>query len=427
MSRVQNTSKSQRVVKDEDKQGRHCRLASDSNSDSVLGSSSTITTRVVHELKEIASIDWDRCLGESGSPFLRYHFLEGLERCGCVGPDTGWTPRYVIAEREGQVVGVTPAYIKTHSQGEFIFDWSWADAAHRAGMPYYPKLVVTSPFSPVGSEKLLVSDSFSGGDRTAVKSALIAQLRTVTQEEHLTGLHLLFVSCTEADILESQSLLRRHTLQFQWNNEGYSTFDDFLSYFRSKRRNQIKRERRRLRESGVEVRVYQGNEVCEEHIPMIYKFYRATVEKYFYGNLYLNYAFFEYLFQTQRENLCLLLAHYGERVIGGSFNLISNGVLYGRYWGVEPDLEVDYLHFEVCAYKGIEVCIERGWSRFEAGSGGGAHKYGRGFLPQVIYSAHEVYLPGFKPALTELLTDERQMLDRQLLELEGEVLKVDKR
>lgn len=391
---------------------------------SIKGHEASIKTRVINTLDQVNQLDWDRCLGESGSPFLRYSFLAGLERCGCVGGESGWRPKYILAELNSDLVGVTPAYIKYHSQGEFIFDWSWADAAHRAGMPYYPKLVVTSPFSPIGSEKLLCDPQQNQVSRKAIRLALLDALKNLTLTEELTGLHLLFISGDEADILQDEGLLRRHTLQFQWTNNNYQDFDDFLSRFRSKRRNQIKRERRRIRESGVTVKVYHGDEVKESHIPIIYQLYRTTVEKYFFGNLYLNYQFFKHLFETQREHICLLLAEKDQEVIGGSFNLVAKGVLYGRYWGINADVSIDYLHFEVCAYRGIEACIERGWTRFEAGAGGGGHKYGRGFLPRVIYSAHEVYLPGFKPALTKVLHDERRQIEIELNSIEGDIFKV---
>ncbi|MAD60408.1 MAG: GNAT family N-acetyltransferase [Myxococcales bacterium] len=399
-------------------------LASSSvNEDSVLNLKD-LKVRVIDSLAELKAEIWDQCLGLSGSPFLRHSFLRGLEVTACVGGQSGWYPKYVLVEHEDQLVGASPAYIKTHSQGEFIFDWSWADAAHQMGLPYYPKLVVSSPFSPVGSEKLLCDPRLSIAHRNNIRKTLLKGLRQVCTEERLSGLHLLFVSDEELELLGEQGLLKRHTLQFQWENENYQNFEDFLARFRSKKRNQIKRERRRVNESGVEVKAYCGAEIKEEHISLIYKFYQNTVEKYYFGNLYLNQDFFRYLYEHQREDLCILLAEQNNQVIGGSFNLASDGVLYGRYWGIDQDIEIDHLHFEVCSYRGIELCIEKGWRRFEAGAGGGSHKYGRGFLPKVIYSAHEVYLPGFNHALSELLNRERQSLAKELLEIQGEVLKL---
>ena len=387
---------------------------------------SNLKLRFVDTLAQVKALDWDQCLGQQGSPFLRHSFLHGLELSACVGGQTGWYPQYVLIESHGQLLGACPAYIKTHSQGEFIFDWSWADAAHQMGHSYYPKLVVTSPFSPVGSQKLLCHPQLSVSDQKLIQQLLLNGLKHLCKQEHLSGLHILFVSEAELEFLGEEKLLKRHTLQFQWENDGYQNFDDFLSRFRSKRRNQIKRERRRVKEAGIEVKVLQGSEIKPEHIPLMYRFYKSTVEKYYFGNLYLNQAFFEHLYEHQKEDLCLLLAEQGQNIIGGSFNLASNGVLYGRYWGLEPNIEVDYLHFEVCSYRGIEACIEKGWQRFEAGAGGGSHKYGRGFLPKIIYSAHEVYLPGFNYALSELLTHERQALAKNLLEIQGEVLKIKK-
>ena len=380
--------------------------------------------RFVSTLDMVTQEDWDRCLGATGSPFLTYAFLRGLELCECVGEETGWSPRYLLLERQGELIGAVAAYRKTHSQGEFIFDWSWADAAHRAGMPYYPKLTVTSPFSPVASEKLLIDPlKVDDDERTEVRRMLLAGLRSLCQYDPVTGLHLLFISESESQHCERSGSLIRHTLQFQWTNDGYADFEAFLSRFRAKRRHQIRRERRLLRESGVVVNAYQGREVRPEHIPIIYDLYRATVEKYFFGNLYLNLDFFEHLYTHLRENLCLLLAERDGEVLGGSFNLLHDGVLYGRYWGCYPGVEVPFLHFEVCAYRGIELCIERGWRRFEAGAGGGGHKFGRGFLPRVIYSAHEVYLPGFQEALTEALAGEREHIAEQLTAVTGEVFK----
>lgn len=370
--------------------------------------------RVVDSLAGLEAAQWDSCVGTRGGPFLKYHFLRGLELCRCVGDHVGWSPRYLLLERDKVLVGAVAAYRKDHSQGEFIFDWSWADAAHRAGLPYYPKLTITSPFSPVTSEKLMINQALTTRERETARRDLLTGLRTLARAEPVTGLHLLFLSEVEADQLEDQDMLIRHTHQFQWENEEYTSFDDFLSRFRSKRRHQIRRERRLLKESGVSVSVYVGDEVQAEHIPIIYGFYRTTVEKYFFGNLYLNLSFFEHLYTHLRSNLCLLLAERDGEVIGGSFNLVEDGVLYGRYWGCHDEVEVPFLHFEVCSYRGIELCIDRGWRRFEAGAGGGGHKFGRGFLPRVIRSAHEVYLPGFREALTEVLEAERAELASQL-------------
>ena len=406
-------------------------------SDQASRQKNNISISIITSLNDIDATSWDECLGTEGSPFLRYSFLYGLESCQCVGEKQGWIPRYIVAEtdlnqeqdkldqsaRQKMVVGVTPAYIKSHSQGEFIFDWSWADAAHRAGMPYYPKLVVTSPFSPIGSKKLLVRSDLDLTLQEEVRKTLVFALRQLTLDEPMTGLHLLFTSPIEMPTLEDLGLLTRHTLQFHWENDDYQDFTDFLSRFKSKKRNQIKRERRRVKAAGVDIKAYWGETIEPQFIPLIYKFYRSTVEKYFFGNLYLNEKFFEYLYHHQRENICLLLAWQHGQIIGGSFNLLHQQVLYGRYWGIDPEVKVDYLHFEVCAYKGIELCIEQGWKRFEAGAGGGSHKYGRGFLPKIIYSAHEVYLPGFKSALTQLLEQENLDLKRQLSEAEDDVLK----
>ena len=384
-----------------------------------------VSVRVLDSIGDLSSAEWDACLQGSGVPFMRYSFLHGLELHGCVGPSTGWLPRYLILKVKGILVAALACYRKNHSQGEFIFDWSWADAAHRIGIPYYPKLTIMSPFSPIGGPKLIINPNFAHSLKQAkqIKRRLLQELRKLAESELVTGIHLLFIDQEEEQIAEQEGLLTRHTLQFQWRNEGYQSFEDFLGRFRSKRRNQIKRERRRVHEAGVSVSAYIGSEIQPEHIPIIYRLYRSTVEKYFFGNLYLTPQFFQHLYDNQRDDLCLILAERDGEILGGSFNLQHDGVLYGRYWGCEPEIEIDSLHFEVCAYRGIELCIDKGWKRFEAGAGGGGHKFGRGFLPRVIYSAHEVYLPGFTEALSLHLAEEKSDIARQLDACQDDVLK----
>ena len=357
-------------------------------------------------------------------PFMSFEFLWGLEVTRCVGGETGWEPRYLVVEVEGVVWGAVAVYKKTNSQGEFIFDWAWADAAYRIGLPYYPKLTVSVPFSPVTGPRFLIAEVASSYAQE-VREALIGALRQLAIDESASGLHLLFITPKEEALCHERGLLIRHTTQFQWCNKEYQSFDHFLEQFRSKRRNQIKRERARLREAGVVVRAIIGDELTSENIEQAYGFYRATVDKYFHGNLYLNQAFFKHLYVHLRSALVMIVAEREGLMIGGSFNLLDaqQGVLFGRYWGCAEDVEVPNLHFEVCSYAGIELCIERGWDRFEAGSGGAGHKFGRGFLPKVIRSAHEVYLPGFNPVLSQFLNDERAHLSDQLSQLEGKVLK----
>lgn len=375
-------------------------------------------------LRGLAPATWDGVVGAEGCPFFEHAFLFGLEASGCVGEGTGWSPRYVLAWRGAALVGALPLYRKDHSEGEFIFDWAWAEAAERAGMAYYPKLVVAAPFSPVGGRRFLLAP----GAGEAEMEALLAGAQAVAQREGASGLHWLFVEPEEAAFLEARGFAVRHTHQFQWRNAGYPDFEAFLGRFRSKRRNQIRRERREVAEAGVTTRVLEGEAITAEHMAHAWRFYRSTVAQFAWGRQYLNRRFFDHLLQHFRHRLSLVLAEQpdglgGVKVVGGALNVRGAHVLYGRYWGCGET--VRHLHFEVCSYAGIEHAIGQGLQRFEAGAGGGAHKYGRGFLPTVTLSAHALYLPGLDAAVRVFLAREREALAAQLVALEGEVLKCE--
>lgn len=375
------------------------------------------TIEIRDSLAEVDPADWDALVGPGGTPFFEHGFLYSLERAGCVGPNTGWGPRYVLLRHSGALVGGLALYRKDNSYGEFIFDWAWAEAAQRAGLPYYPKMVCAAPFSPVGGRRLLVRHDAPPNAR----ALLIRAAREVTVREPATGLHFLFVTEDEADLLAEDGFAIRHTHQFQWVNDGYRTFDDFLTRFRSKRRNQIRRERRQIREAGVRTRVVTGDAIDDRAIDLAWTFYRSTVDKFFWGRRYLNRMFFEELADRWKDRLVLIFAEQNGEVIGGTVNAAKGGVLYGRYWGCTD--EVRHLHFEVCSYAGIDACIDRGWHRFEAGAGGGGHKFGRGFLPRVTRSAHEIFLPGLDEAVRRALDHERDQLAAELDSIEHRVLK----
>lgn len=367
-------------------------------------------------LEGIAAGEWDAVVGD-GCPFFEHGFLRSLELAGCVGDGTGWLPRYVLARRGRTLVGALPLYRKDHGFGEYIFDWAWADAAHRAGLPYFPKMVVAAPFSPVGGPRFLVAP----GEGDEVRDALLAGARAATRDEPATGLHWLFVTPDEEAFLEARGFAIRHTHQFHWHNDGYRDFEDFLARFDSKRRNQIRRERRRVREAGVTIEVVEGDVVRREHLEQAWAFYRTTVDKYFYGQLYLNRRFFGLLYERFRHRLMLMLARRGGEVVAGALNVRKGPVLYGRYWGCRED--IPFLHFEVCSYAGVEAAIERGIQRFEAGAGGGPHKHGRGFLPVVTRSAHEIRLAALDRAVRAFLAWEREALAAELAGIEGRILK----
>ena len=367
-------------------------------------------------LADVLPDAWDALVGD-GCAFFEHAFLYGLERTGCLGPASGWLPRYALAWRGSELVGALPLYRKDNSYGEFIFDWAWADAAHRNGLPYYPKMVVAAPFSPVGGRRFLLAP----GEGEATMEVLLHGAREAAVNEPATGVHWLYVHPDEAAFLEGHGLAIRHTHQFHWRNDGYTTFDDFLGRFRSKRRNQIRRERRCVDSAGVRVEVLVGDDIAPHHIDHAWRFYLSTVEKFSWGRQYLNRAFFDHLGTHFRHRLMLVFASRDGDVVAGAVNVLKGTHLYGRYWGC--DLDVRNLHFEVCSYAGVEACIDRGVEVFEAGAGGGGHKFGRGFLPTVTHSAHELFLPGLDDAVRRFLEHEREALAGDLARVDDRVLK----
>lgn len=378
----------------------------------------TLTVETKTSLRAVDPAAWDAVVG-AGCPFFEHAFLWGLERTDCVGDETAWQPRYLLARRGERLVGAMALYLKLDSYGEFIFDWAWAEAAERMGLPYYPKLVAAAPFSPVGGPRFLVADD--APDPAAVRRALLHAARRVARRTPASGLHLLFLEADEAAFAEAAGMAIRHTHQFHWTNPGYQTFDDFLARFRSKRRNQIRRERRALRAAGVTIRVVEGEAITPADMAHAWQFYRSTVDKFMWGRRYLNRRFFDWLGAHWRHRLMLVIAEQHGEVVGGAVNVRKGDRLYGRYWGCMAPIR--NLHFEVCSYAGIEAAIERGITRFEAGAGGGGHKYGRGFLPTITRSAHELYLPVLDTAVRAFLDQERQGLAAELARIEGTLLK----
>jgi predicted N-acyltransferase len=345
---------------------------------------------------------------------LDYRFLRALEESGCVGEDTGWSPIYLTFGEPTATAGLA-AYIKTHSYGEYIFDWAWADAAVRMGYDYYPKLVVGAPFSPVAGPRFL-----GDADSALVRDALVSGLEQISQQIKASSIHVLFPTQHESNWLGERSFIERETFQFQWFNEDYGSFDDFLQRFRSKRRNQIKRERKRARSDGVTLRALMGADISRADIEQMYAFYTRTVQLLYRGQKYLNLDFFIRLFETMPEKICLVQALHDGEVVAGTLNLVSDGVFYGRYWGCSKDIRD--LHFEVCCYYPVELAIERGWQRVELGAGG-QHKWGRGFLPQLTYSAHKLYIDALVEPVRAAVAKESRHLRKEIEHLKSEILK----
>lgn len=354
--------------------------------------------QVVGSYGEVAAAEWDALVAD-GSPFLEHAYLFGLEQTGCATTDTGWTPRPVLArDDDGRLMAAAPAWIKTHSMGEFVYDHGWADAARRAGFPYFPKLVVAVPFTPVTGDRLLVRQ---GVDPEPWRDALLAGLQAAVEQAGCHGLHVLFDTEDESRHLEQRSGFSRLQYQFHWTNEGYHTFDDWLARFRSKARKQIRRERRE--HAGLTFRVHTNP--TPDELDVMHSFYADTCRQFGpWGRVYLSRELFRQLGEVWGHRLVVVLACDGDRVIAGALNVVKGDRLYGRYWGCSE--QRPFLHFEVCYYQTVQWCIEQGLAAFEPGHGGG-HKYKRGYHPTVTRSNHWLVDPRLHEGLRRHTERER--------------------
>lgn len=375
-----------------EKQGRSAGAGRESRAARVL--------EVVDSLERVDRSAWD-LLVDADDPFMEYGFLRALETSGAVGEGTGWLPRHVLCRRGDRLECAVPAYVKLDSYGEFVFDWQWADAYHRAGLAYYPKLVVAVPFTPAGCARLLVHDEapFETCART-----LADALVEIAAGQELSGVHLLFVSERELEVLESRGFLPRVTYQFHWQNRGYADFEAFLGDLRASKRKQIRKERRKVADYGLRIEVLEGGDVRDEHIDAMWRFYRDTTRRK-WGEAYLRRDSFEQIADLCRERLLLVMARAGDRWVAGTFNLYKGAKLFGRYWGAVADYPG--LHFECCYYRLIEFAIERGLQILEAGAQG-EHKFLRGFVSRPIYSAHWLAHAGGREAIERYLACERE-------------------
>ena len=343
---------------------------------------------------------WDALVGDE-SPFLESAWLSSLEDSGCASPPTGWTPRHLTLWEGDRLIGACPVYEKDHSMGEFVFDQGWATAAMRAGIAYYPKLVVGVPMTPITGARVLARPD----DRNDAVAALAGVLEERCTAGDFSSAHVNFCRGTEVEELAARGWFRRTGLQYHWMNGGFGSFDDYLGSLRSKRRNQVRRERRDVAEAGVEVSVLAGSEIPDELFPQMYELYARTVDRLPWGQRYLNRRFFELVRERLRDRLTFVVARQRGQLIAGAFNVEKGDTLYGRYWGARRN--VRYLHFEVCYYAGIEHCIARGLRRFEPGAGG-EFKHLRGFDAVPTESMHWIAHPGLAAAVREYLRQERR-------------------
>jgi predicted N-acyltransferase len=370
----------------------------------------SLELRTHDSIAAIGEARWNRLLGPKPPPFLRFSFLHALEASGCVKPEKGWLPLHLGLYRSGELVAAAPAYVKGNSEGEFVFDHSWARFAYdRLGVEYYPKLILAVPFTPATGPRLLVLPSVPKADRKELLAAFVTGLRRLVESAGLSSAHVLFAPEAEARELSSLGLVERHGIQFHWQNPGYATFDDFLSRFDSKRRNQIRRERRELKKQKVELSVLSGERLSPENVDAVYEFYTSTVNKFYWGRQYLNRAFFEEICASMPDAIHVVLGRDSGsgKLLGGAFNLLGSSTLYGRYWGARE--ERPFLHFNVCFYEAIDWCIARGVELFEPGAGG-EHKVARGFEPSRTFSLHHLADPGLDAAVRDHVMRERDAI-----------------
>lgn len=369
--------------------------------------------RVVERLRDVPAAEWDACAG-GDNPFVSHAFLEALEASGSVTAETGWLPQHILVEDEGgHLVGAAPLYLKSHSYGEYVFDHGWAHALENAGGKYYPKLQAAVPFTPVTGPRLLRRP----GTGVEVTATLIAALLEVARAHKVSSLHVTFPTGEEWEQLAAAGFLQRSGQQFHWENQGYATFDDFLEALNSRKRKQIRRERRDALATGLEIETLTGSDLETRHWDAFYRVYMAMTERK-WGGGYLTREFFEVLHQRLADRVVLMLAREGKRYVAGALNLMGSDTLYGRNWGVIGDFP--FLHFEVCYYRALDFAIARGLKRVEAGAQG-EHKIQRGYLPVPTYSAHWIRDPGFARAVASFLDRERKAVAAEMTMLEDEM------
>ncbi|HYI65151.1 MAG TPA: GNAT family N-acetyltransferase [Allosphingosinicella sp.] len=361
-----------------------------------------VIARIARGVASFAAADWDACAG-AGDPFTGYAFLSALEDSGSAVAATGWRPLPVAIDgTDGRPAALLPAYLKSHSLGEYVFDHGWANAFERAGGAYYPKLQIAIPFTPVPGRRLLARDP-------ALAPALIAAAERIVDSNGLSSAHATFVDRAEAGLFERAGWLIRADSQFHWLNEGFADFDAFLATLSSRKRKAIRKERARAVD-GLDIVHLTGTDITEAHWDAFWTFYQDTGARK-WGQPYLTRAFFSLLGERMADRLLLILALRDGAPIAGALNVIGAEALYGRYWGSIED--VPYLHFELCYYQAIEAAIARGLKRAEAGAQG-AHKLARGYRPVPTWSAHYIADPNFRLAVADYLEAERRAVGREI-------------
>ena len=362
-------------------------------------------------LKEFTAEEWDR-LNDTAHPFLSYAFLNALEQSGSVGEQTGWDVLFLAAREDvsALLVGALPVYVKHHSYGEYVFDHSWAHAFERAGGRYYPKLLSAVPFTPVPGPRLLYDKH-----HPEVVTSLLSALETVARQNQISSAHMNFITAEDRQILEDKGWMIRTGLQFHWQNDNYSSFDDFLASLSSRKRKTLRKERLSLLQHGVTFHQLTGSDITSDQWDRFYQFYLATIEKK-WGGAYLTEAFFHQIGSTMADRILLVMAEQNGQMIAGALNFIGKDTLYGRNWGCVEELP--NLHFETCYYQAIEFAISRGLTTVEAGAQG-LHKVQRGYLPVYTYSAHWLADNNFSDAVSRFLRQEQTAVEDEARAIEA--------
>jgi uncharacterized protein len=359
---------------------------------------------VVDTLKDVSASDWNRLAGSD--PFLSHEFLTALHDTGCASSKAGWTPQFLLLRSNSALAGAMPLYLKTHSYGEYVFDWAWADAYHRHGVAYYPKLVAAIPFTPVSGRRVLAA---TDDDRDLLIEAALELARQL----RVSSLHCLFATPAETQSMVARGMMPRTTVQFHWANRGYASFEEFLSGFSHDKRKKVRQERRKVTDAGIDFKWLEGGDIDERHWTFFNRCYRQTYREH-HSTPYLNLEFFQRVGRTMPRQFVMVIAERDGIPIAASLNVRDANRLCGRFWGALEHHPA--LHFETCYYQGIEYCIARGIARFEGGSRG-EHKLARGLMPVETCSAHWLAHPQFAAAVDEFLARETRGMERYVDEL----------
>ncbi|HVZ00194.1 MAG TPA: GNAT family N-acetyltransferase [Dongiaceae bacterium] len=369
--------------------------------------SPSLNAKVLDRIDEVPAASWDACAGPD-NPFLRHAFLKALEDSGSVGRKAGWLPQHLaISDEAGALVAAAPMYVKSHSQGEYVFDWGWAEAYERAGGRYYPKLQVAVPFTPVPGPRLLVRPC---AEAAVLRQALVSTLRQIAEQSRFSSLHVTFCPEDEIAPMAEAGFLHRIGVQYHWANQGYGSFADFLGALSSRKRKSIRKEREAIHQYGLEISALSGSEITPRHWDAFFAFYMDTGSRK-WGRPYLTRRFFDLLGGSMAENVVLMFAEKDGQPVAGALNLRGTDCLYGRNWGCLD--EYKFLHFELCYYQAIDYAIEHKLPRVEAGAQG-EHKIQRGYLPVATHSMHWIAERSFRDAVSDFLERERRVIRNEI-------------